>query len=125
MLQGILIFQYTNVGSRSEGYFPYLYLGYGNMVKVAYVKDAPFTNAILREYDGKPMAFEGHFNDNNTFIAKSFTELNSVELEKPEPLPFSDGADILELADEVAPASMAGTDELSSDDAAPSESDPS
>ena len=88
-MQGILIFLRTNQGSRSEGVFPFLYRGYGKTVKVSLVGDNPFENTILRQYDGKPVAFEGELNDNGTFIATSVTELSSVELEAPPKIEFN------------------------------------
>jgi hypothetical protein len=83
VLQGILIFQRANRGSHSEGIFPYLYCGYGELIRVALIGDVPFQNRILRRYDGKTVALEGDYDLNEIFMAVSVIELESLVLSAP------------------------------------------
>ena len=73
-LRGIVIFKLSNVGSHSEGVFPYLYIGKGEFVKIYMIDDNPFENNFLQEYDSKKVILEGEFNEYNTFVIEKIDE---------------------------------------------------
>ena len=75
MIKGTVVFQLANVGSKSEGVYPFLCLEDGKLVKLALKGDNPFENTTLKEYDGKTVAIEGDFNENGKFIATAIEEI--------------------------------------------------
>ena len=75
MIKGKVIFQMANVGSKSEGCYPFLRLEDGKLVRLMLEGDNPFENSGLRVYDGKDVALEGEFNENGRFIAVKIEEL--------------------------------------------------
>jgi hypothetical protein len=74
MIKGTVIFQMANIGSKSEGCYPFLRMEDGKMVKLALLGDNPFENTTLRGYDLKKVVLEGEFNENGKFIATSIAE---------------------------------------------------
>ena len=74
MIKGTVIFQMANIGSKSEGIYPFLRLEDGKMVKVSLLGDNPFENTTLKSYDLKKVVLEGEFNENGKFIAVSIAE---------------------------------------------------
>ena len=75
MIKGTVVFQLANVGSKSEGVYPFLCLEDGKLVKLALKGDNPFENTTLKEYDGKTVAIEGDFNENGKLIATAIEEI--------------------------------------------------
>ncbi len=73
-MKGIIVFKSANAKSKSEGVFPYLYLGNGEFVKIRLEDANPFENEELKAFDTKKVIVEGEFNENNTFIATSIKE---------------------------------------------------
>ena len=79
MIKGTVIFQMANIGSKSEGTFPFLRLEDGKMVKLTLLGDNPFENTTLKVYDLKKVVLEGDFNENGKFIATSIAEDTSAQ----------------------------------------------
>ena len=75
MIKGTVVFQLANVGSKSEGVYPFLSLEDGKLVKLALKGDNPFENTALKEFDGKTVAIEGDFNENGKLIATAIEEI--------------------------------------------------
>ena len=73
-MKGIVIFKEANKNSKSEGVFPYLYVGEGKFVKIRLQNANPFENDELTKYDSKFVVVEGEYNDNNTFIVSYICE---------------------------------------------------
>lgn len=59
VLRGVIMFMPSNVGSKSEGIFPFLYVNHNQIIPIHFFKDNPFTNDSLREYDGKYVEIKG------------------------------------------------------------------
>ena len=68
LLEGIIVFNFSNVGSKSEGLLPYLSTQEDKLVKIYFANDDPFTNPTLKELEGKKVAIEGDYDDNETLI---------------------------------------------------------
>jgi hypothetical protein len=79
MIKGTVIFQMANIGSKSEGCYPFLRMEDGKMVKLALLGDNPFENTTLRGYDLKKVVLEGEFNENGKFIATSIAEETVIQ----------------------------------------------
>ena len=73
-MKGIVIFKEANKNSKSEGVFPYLYVGEGKFVKIRLQNANPFENNELSKYDSKSVVVEGEYNDNDTFIVSYICE---------------------------------------------------
>ncbi len=68
-LAGTVVYLPANPGSKSEGTFPYLYLGKGvTPVRLMRKGDNPFENDGLSEYDGKAVEVAGISTDGGTFV---------------------------------------------------------
>lgn len=74
-LKGKIVFVEANLGSKSEGCYPYIELETGDRAKIFALNDNPFTNNILNGYEGKTVEAEGEFNENCTFIAEVINEV--------------------------------------------------
>ena len=93
MLKGKIIFMNANVGSKSEGRFPFLELEDGKIVMIILENDNPFENTALVEFEDKLVEAEGEFNENNTFIATEVKELGAIgatRVKEPEAGAVSD-----------------------------------
>lgn len=75
MIEGIIVFKQSNVGSKSQGTFPYLSTEQGELIKVRMLNENPFEHNTLQKYEGKSVALEGEFNDNGTFLVTELHEL--------------------------------------------------
>ena len=67
MYEGIVVFMEGNKGSKSEGLYPYLYVGDGKYFRIRVATDDSFDNISLRDYDGKRVIVDGNFNDNGVY----------------------------------------------------------
>lgn len=85
MLQGKIVMRSANEQSKSAGVFPYLELDNGELVKIRKVKDNPFENDNLKQYQDKFVVLQGEYNENNTFMVTEIAEVivdnNCVETE--------------------------------------------
>lgn len=93
-MKGIVVFQLANKKSKSEGVFPYLYIGDGDFLKIRLENDRSFDGAGLKPYDSKTVVVEGELNENNVFMISSIkedceccaqTELKAKDVEDAEP----------------------------------------
>ena len=95
-LKGTVIFRLANVGSQSEGVFPYLYVGDAEFIKIYVIDDNPFENELLKKYDGVLIEAEGDYNDYGTFVMEEdaitalteFSKKEEPELEKKAEIEF-------------------------------------
>jgi hypothetical protein len=98
MIKGILITMLLNSQSKSEGLYPLLYMGGGRFANVILQDDfLPQASALLA-YDGKFLALEGSYDEENVFIAESFAEIPPFPLTEEEAVPV---AGICTLSEEV------------------------
>ena len=89
MIKGILITMLLNSQSKSEGLYPLLYMGGGRFANVILQDDfLPQASALLA-YDGKFLALEGSYDEENVFIAESFVELPPFALTEEEAIPVA------------------------------------
>ena len=79
-MKGIMIFKQAKMGSKSEGIYPYLYMGKAEFTKVYFKGDNPFENATLWKYDGKKVVLEGELNENKLFVATAVSEDKEEEV---------------------------------------------
>ncbi|MBR2341356.1 MAG: hypothetical protein IKA72_02990 [Clostridia bacterium] len=75
MMKGKIVFELTNVGSKSQGEFPFLVVEEGKKIKIGFRGDNPFEQPTLHLYEGKDVVVEGEFNENGKFIATSISEV--------------------------------------------------
>ena len=73
MIKGTIVFIKSNVGSKSEGTFPYLVKDNGEKVKIRLVDVNPFENNELAVYENKQVVAEGEYNEYGTFMATSIS----------------------------------------------------
>ncbi len=77
MMKGKIIFELTNIGTKSEFELPFLVLEDGKKVKIGFQGDNPFEQPTLHLYDQKNVVVEGEFNENGKFIATAIEEVVS------------------------------------------------
>lgn len=70
---GVIIFLKQNLGSKSEGVYPYLYSNIGECIRVFKDGDNPFTNDYFKPYDSKRVKIIGEMMD-------SYIEVNEILL---------------------------------------------
>jgi len=63
MFKGVIVFKFTNAGSKSEGMFPFLYTGEGNFIKIWLEGDTSLYGDELKVYDGKAVEITGAINE--------------------------------------------------------------
>ena len=99
-VKGKIVFQLANVGSKSEGIYPFLLKEDGSQIKIAFLGDNPFENPTLREYESKDVVLEGEFNEYRKFIAETIEKIVSVEaaeeLTEADENGFADDSEIVE-----------------------------
>lgn len=76
MLQGIIVYKLTNIGTKSEGLKPFLYSGNGNFHCIWIKGDYSLNGQMLTEYDGKAVALEGEMNEKKVFCITKITLIN-------------------------------------------------
>lgn len=76
-MKGKIIFELTNIGTKSEFELPFLVLEDGKKVKIGFKGDNPFEQPTLHLYDQKEVLVEGDFNENGKFIATAIAEVTS------------------------------------------------
>lgn len=69
IIKGTLLFQKANLGSKSEGIYPFIVTEDGERFRVTLVGDNPFENSILKTYESKKVILDGDFNENGKLIA--------------------------------------------------------
>ena len=81
MKKGTVVFQLSNVGSKSEGVLPYLYENNGVFTRIYANDDDPFSNEKLRQFDGRYVHAEGETNRHGVFCISDIA-VESQENEK-------------------------------------------
>ena len=83
-MKGIIIFMQAKVGSKSEGVYPYLYVGNAELIKVYFEGDNPFENETLWRYDGEKVVLEGALKENNVFVITEISKDKDVADAEPK-----------------------------------------
>ena len=78
-MKGIVVFMLSNVGSKSEGVFPFLYLKNGEFLRIWLYDDYSVFGDKLKEFDAKYVSIEGETNENGTFVISSIEVIDSYE----------------------------------------------
>ena len=76
IMDGIVVFNLANVGSKSEGLRPFLYQGKGNFQPIWLMDDFSLGGIELIPFDGKKVSVEGEIDENDIFLIKSIKENN-------------------------------------------------
>ena len=84
MLKGKIVFDRSDIGSRSEWVYPFIQLEDGEMIKILIEDEDPFESETLRALEGKLVIAEGEISDSGAFIA---TEVKECEDEQPSEQP--------------------------------------
>ena len=71
MLKGTIVFRLTNVGTKSEGKFPFLECEGGELIRVWKAGDISFEGSDFMPYDGMSVILSGEYNENGIFVADS------------------------------------------------------
>ncbi len=91
-LVGTVIFIEKNIGSKSEGVFPFLYLNKDNRVPIMLRNDNPFENRGLLPFDGKTVEVTGTTGRGGVFLI-SVIRPTTAEMTIPEPDAESQGGE--------------------------------
>ena len=84
-LVGTVVFLAANRGSKSEGTFPFLYLGRdAKPVRLLLKDDNPFENKGLSEYDGMAVEVTGRVADGGTLVVDHVRTINTSTKENDE-----------------------------------------
>ena len=83
-LKGTVVFLPANQRSKSEGFFPYLYMNRDEKVKLLLNGDNPFENKGLLPFDGKAVEIAGRRKRNGTFAIERISVVESVQMESPQ-----------------------------------------
>lgn len=79
MLEGVIVFQHTNIGSKSEGLRPFLYTGNGQYMQVWKNGDISFIGSDLLPYDSNRVEIEGEMNEYDIFCISSIKIIETKE----------------------------------------------
>lgn len=74
MIEGVVVYQFINEGSKSEGLFPFLYVHAGKFMKIWMDGDTSFNGVGLKEFDGVRVIVQGNINEYGIFIVSSINE---------------------------------------------------
>jgi len=74
MIEGTIIFKLANVGSKSEGVYPYLVSDSGEIFKIWKKGDISIDATALQPYDGKKVILTGEMSENDIFLINSVEE---------------------------------------------------
>ena len=113
MYEGIIVFKKINVGSKSEGLRPFLYLGKGSFLEVWKKDDNSLYGTALMPFDGKSVVVKGENDEfSGIFVINEITEqLNLTpevilkiscdeENDVEEPAEIEEAEDNIEVAEE-------------------------
>lgn len=78
-MKGTVVFRPSNVGSKSQGVFPFLYLGNANFVRIWKTDDISFEGNLLKPFDGKYVELQGAFDEHEVFLAETVKILYPIE----------------------------------------------
>ncbi len=74
-LTGVVVFRKVNVGSKSEGCFPFLQTEDGELVRLAKTGDDSFEQLSLLPFDGKQVTVVGTTNEFDVFCVQEINEI--------------------------------------------------
>ena len=69
-MNGTIIFQDVNIGSKSECRKPFLYVNQNEIFPLFMKNSNPFENNELKEFDGKQVSVTGFMNDKKFVITE-------------------------------------------------------
>lgn len=69
-LEGTIVFQKNNIGTKSESVQPFLYVNQNQVIHLFMQNSNPFENNQLKEFDGKSVFVKGKIH-NGTFVVES------------------------------------------------------
>lgn len=81
--QGTIVFMRTNIGSKSEGIKPFLYVGKGKFLDIWKSEDDSMNGDMLAPYDGQQVTAHGEINDYDIFIIETIETATPVETPPP------------------------------------------
>ncbi len=81
--QGTIVFMLTNIGSKSEGIKPFLYIGKGKFLEIWMSGDESMSGDMLIPYDGQQIAVHGEVNDYDIFIIETIETIKTIGLPAP------------------------------------------
>ena len=79
MIRGIVCFMLANVGSKSEGMRPFLYLGNGEYKQVWMDGDESMNGEALLEFDSKTVLAQGEEDSNGIFCIRDIKLPSDVD----------------------------------------------
>ena len=79
ILEGLVVYKQTNVGSKSEKMTPFIYKGMGEYLKIWKSGDLSWNGEALERYDGKRVIAQGTMNEYDVFLIE---EINSEDTAK-------------------------------------------
>ena len=82
--QGTIVFMRTNIGSKSEGIKPFLYVGKGKFLEVWMSKDESLAGDMLAPYDGQQITAHGEINEYDIFLIEAIEPAKPIEAPAPE-----------------------------------------
>ena len=68
VLEGTIVYKVDDIGSKSEGVKPFLYINKSSWVKLYREGDNPFENKGFDEYDGMAVVVKGNTGKNGVFV---------------------------------------------------------
>lgn len=69
-MNGTIIFQDVNIGSKSECRKPFLYVSQDDVVPLFMKNSNPFENNELKEFDGKQVSVTGYRSDKKFIVTE-------------------------------------------------------
>ena len=81
---GLIVFKYSNMGSKSEGLRPYLYKGLGQFMAVWKEDDYTLSGDGLLPYDGMSVVITGYEGDADIFVIETIENALEVLLREIE-----------------------------------------
>ena len=81
--QGTIVFMHTNIGSKSEGIMPFLYVGKGKFLEIWMSKDESLSGDMLVPYDGQQITAHGEINEYDIFLIEAIETAQPVEALAP------------------------------------------
>ena len=68
--EGIIIFLKQNIGSKSEGVYPFLYVSFNEIIRVYKIDDNPLSNESFFSFDAKTVRLKGTLKDSYFEVAQ-------------------------------------------------------
>lgn len=75
MIEGTVFFKLANVGSKSEGVYPFFLTKNQTILRVWKKDDFSLNGIALKPYEGKHVVIRGEMDENNIFLISDIEEL--------------------------------------------------